>query len=181
MQSFIGILETMPTTVVPADHIGARRPSATADLPSVVVAATEVRDTLAGIGGVVATTRLSQTAWTSTSATRSSGLFALELWAGDDAAIGQLAEEAFQALEGPPESLSAAGFLRLAVTSVGPIEQAALGVTGSDTALRLPIGCSFAFEAVTPEDIGPDGIIKHVHVEMKDEFDEVMDLPMTPN
>src|SRR5205823_15016697 len=79
-----------------------------------------------------------------------------------------LVEAVVAQLEGQSEAVRGAGFLFLSVQSAGPMEQAGLGVAETDTALRLPIGCSFSFEAVTPEETGPDGIITHVDVEMRE-------------
>jgi hypothetical protein len=188
IQSLIEVLRTIPTDVVPADHVSARRPDSAADLPAVVVAAQEVSELPAGLGRLVGTRRLSETAWSATTATRASGQFIVELWASDQAELDALAEAAFGQLEGQSEAVTTAGFLFLFVQSAGPIEQAGLGVAETETALKLPIGCSFSFETVTPEETGPDGIITHVDVEMreppdvqpKDQFEEVMDIHTTP-
>jgi hypothetical protein len=188
IQSLIEVLRTIPSDVVPAEHVSARRPDVAADLPAVVVSAQEVSELPAGLGRLVGTRRLSDTAWSSTTATRSSGQFLVELWASDQAELDALAEAAFGQLEGQAEAVTAAGFLFLSVRSAGPMEQAGLGVAGTETALRLPIGCSFSFEAVTPEETGPDGIISHVEVEVreppdvqpKDQFEEEMDIHTTP-
>jgi hypothetical protein len=177
IQELIQILQGIPAGTIASNHIGATRPGATADLPAVVVAVTEVQESLAGIGGLVGTRKLSDTQWSSTSGSWASGRFSLEVWAKDEAKATAVADALFGALSGPVDTLAIAGFIRLATTSVGPIQQAVVGATGSTTALMLPIGCSFVFEAVAPEEIGPDGIIKQVHVEMTDTFDEVMDLP----
>ena len=188
IQSLIEVLRTIPSDVVPAQHVSARRPDAVAGLPAVVVAAQAVSERPAGLGRLVGTRRLSDTAWSSTTATRSSGQFLVELWASDQAALDPLADAVFGQLEGGSEAVTGAGFLFLSVQSAGPMEQAALGVAEAETALRLPIGCSFSFEAVTPEETGPDGIITQVDVEMreppdvqpKDQFEEVMDIHATP-
>jgi hypothetical protein len=177
VQSLIELLGAIPPGVVPASHVSARRPAAPADLSAVVVSAAEVTELPAGVGGTVATRRLSATAWSSVTATRSEGQLAIELWAADAAGMTALANAAFAALRPSASKLAEAGFLRLAVRSAGPIDEALLGVGGSDTALRLPIGCSFAYEAATPEETGPGGLIKTIHVDVRDDFHEVMELP----
>jgi hypothetical protein len=188
IQSLIDVLQGIPSNIVPHDHVSSRRPSATADLPSLVVSAADVTELPAGLGSLVGTSRLSDTAWSSTTATRSSGQFLLELWAQDSAGVEALADAVFDRLEAHADDVASAGFLVLSVSSAGPIEQAALGVAGPETALKLPVGCSFAFEAVTPEETGPDGIIRHVNVDMseppgvppKDQFEETMDIHASP-
>src|SRR5204862_4617538 len=101
--------------------------------------------------------------------------FGVELWAADANALGSLAAATLDLLAGPgaPAALGARGFLSLAVRSIGPEEGAP---AGNATALRLPLTFAFTFEAVVEEDVGPDGIIRRVHVDMKDTFDEAMDL-----
>jgi hypothetical protein len=141
----------------------ARRPSAASDLPRVVVAVSEASDLGAGLGGLVGTRRISDTAWSSITASRSAGVFALELWAADEAALNTLADTVMDRLV-PGEA-----FLRLSVQSLGPIDAVPPG-------LRLPLGVAFVHETPVSEDTGPDGIVKTVHVELSDDFHEVMDI-----
>jgi hypothetical protein len=148
----------------------ARRPSAASDLPSVVVAVSEASDLGAGLGGLVGTRRVSDTAWSSITASRSAGVFALELWAADEPALNALADAVMDRLV-PGEA-----FLRLSVQSLGPIDVAPLGFAGAATALKLPLGVAFVHETPATEDTGPDGIVKTVHVELSDDFHEVMDI-----
>ena len=164
-QSLITLLEGT------APHVSARRPSAAGDLPGVAVSVSEASDVGAGLGGLVETRRLSDTAWTSVTASRCAGVFALELWAADNGAVNTLADAVMAAL-----TAGAEGFQRLTVQSFGPIDVAPLGFAGDATALRLPVGVAFVHETPLSEDTGPDGIVKTVHVELSDDFHEVMDI-----
>jgi hypothetical protein len=165
-QSLIALLED----TAPAGHVSARRPSAAGDLPAVAVAVSEANDIAAGLGGLVQTRKLSETAWASVTATRTEGVFALELWAADAGAVNALAAAVMDAL-GPDEA-----FMRLSVRSFGPIDVAPLGFGGNATALKLPLGVAFVHETPLTEDIGPGGIVKTVHVDISDDFHEVMDI-----
>jgi len=156
-----------------APHVSGRRPAAVGDLPAVVASVTEANDVASGLGGLVETRKLSDTAWSSVTASRCSGVFAIELWADAENALGALAESVIDAL-GP--DAHTAGFLRLSVQSVGPIEQSPLGLAGTATALRLPLGVAFVHETPTAEDTGPGGIVKTVHVDLSDDFHEVMEI-----
>jgi len=179
IQSLIALLNAIPSNVVPHDHIGIRRPSAPADLPRIVVAASGIQEVLAGIGGLVGSRPVSATVWSSDSATAASGTFAVEMWAADEAPLEQIADAVFRALA-DPAATSSAGFSLLSTSSVGPMDLAPLGSGGSSpspTALRLPLECSFSFESVVTQQTGPGGIIGHIHVELEDEINEVMDLP----
>jgi hypothetical protein len=165
-QSLIAVL----ADTAPAGHVSARRPSATGDLPAVTVAVSEAADIGAGLGGLVQTRKLSETAWASVTATRTEGVFALELWAADLAAVNALADAVMDALA-PGEA-----FIRLSVRSFGPIDVAPLGFAGTTTALKLPLGVAFVHETPQTEEIGPGGIVKTVHVDLRDDFHEVMDI-----
>ena len=176
IQSLVGVLRRIPAGVVPPDHIGPSRPRAPAGLPAIAVAAHEVRESVSGVGGVVSSRRISETLWSSASGRTTTGRFELEGWAANEAAMTRLADAVFAVLGGPPETMAAAGFVRLTTTSVGPVDGARMAGAGP-VVLRLPIGCSFVFEAVVPEETGPGGIIRQVQVAIEDGFDEVMDLP----
>src|SRR4051794_10096444 len=132
----VGSLISLLGSAAPAGHVSARRPAAAADLPGVAVAVEDAQDIGAGLGGLVETRKLSDTAWSSVTASRCSGTFAVELWAQDAAAVNALAE-AVMAKLAPGADTLAAGFLRLSVQSLGPIEVAPLGFSGAATALTL--------------------------------------------
>jgi hypothetical protein len=170
VQSLIALLDD----VVPAGHVSGRRPAATGDLPALAVSAAGVTDIGSGLGGLVETRRLSDTAWASVTATRCTGVLTAELWAAGD--VGPLADAVVAALA-DAAAVGAAGFLMLSVESVGAIDEAALGFAGDDTALRLPLGLAFVHETPVSEDTGPGGIVKTIHVDLQDDFHEVMDLP----
>src|SRR3954465_13531844 len=85
-QSLIALLEGT------APHVAARRPSAAGDLPGVAVSVTEASDIGAGLGSLVETRKLSDTAWASVIASRSTGVFGIELWAADADAVNALAD-----------------------------------------------------------------------------------------
>ena len=172
VQELTALLQGLPPGAVPASHVGLRRPGTAGDLPAVVVSATDVEETQAGVGGIVGSRPLDETRWSSTNARRSAGTFGVELWAGDADGLGTLSDAVFDLIDGTGEVV-AHGFLRLTVRSVGPGETRPLGAA---TAIALPVTLAFAFEAVVDEDTGPHGIIRHVHVDMTDTFHEAMDL-----
>ena len=51
------------------------------------VAVSEATDIAAGLGGLVQSRKLSETAWANVTASRTEGVFALELWAADVNAV----------------------------------------------------------------------------------------------
>ena len=163
-QSLIALLEGT------APHVSARRPAAAGDLPGVAVSVTEATDVGSGLGSLVETRKLSDTAWSSITASRCTGVFGVELWAADADAVNALADAVIEKL------VAGEAFLRLNVQSLGPIDVAPLGFAGASTALRLPLGVAFVHETPLTEDTGPGGIVKTVHVEMSDDFLEVMDI-----
>jgi hypothetical protein len=182
VQGLVSLLKTLPSTLVAQDHVGLRRPGATADLPRIVVSAAGIQDVQAGIGGVIGSRQVSSTSWASDVGSMSSGTFTVELWAGDEASLTTLATGVFSTLEDPLAAVGA-GFSRLAAESVGPMSLTTLDglQPGGATGLRLAVGCVFSFEAVTPVQTGPDGIIKQIEVDVH-EFDtssvnEVLNIP----
>src|SRR3954467_5116929 len=112
VQSLIALLDE----AAPAAGVSGRRPAAPDDLPAVAVSAAKVTDIGAGLGGLVETRRLSDTAWASVTASRCAGQLTAELWAADD--VGPLAEAVHTKL-GDAAAVAAAGFLALTLESVG--------------------------------------------------------------
>src|SRR3954447_11249199 len=163
VQSLISLLEV----TAPAGHVSARRPAAATDLPGVAVAVSEASDSGSGLGSLVETRKLSDTVWSSITASRCTGVFAFELWAADANAVNALADAVMDKL------VASGAFLRLSVQSLGPIDLAPLG---AGTALKLPLGVAFVHETPLSEGTGPGGIVKTVHVELSDDFHEVMDI-----
>src|SRR4051812_19854612 len=146
-----------------APHVSARRPSAAGDLPGVAVSVTQASDLGSGLGSLVESRKLSDTAWASITASRCTGVFGVELWAADGNAVNALADAVMDKL------VAGDAFLRLNVQSLGPIDLAPLGFAGDDTALKLPLAVAFVHEQPVTEDVGPGGIVKTVHVEMSDD------------
>jgi hypothetical protein len=173
VEGLIGVLSTGPARVLPAGHASLTRPAVVGDLPAVVVTADEVAEHAAGLGGLVRNRPPNGTAST---ATRCSGQLALELWAADQATMKTLADAIFHALAPTNEALAKAGFMRLTVRAIGPIEQVPLGGGTTATALRMTVGCTFAHETVAAEDPDGDHLIGTIHVEMQDGLHEVMEL-----
>jgi len=168
------LLGEIPSDTLPVGHCSTARPSATSDLPAVVVSAEDVDEISAGLGGLVATRRLPGPGWESSTATRCSGVLAVELWTATAAAMVELADATFQALRSTPAGLAQTGFTSLTVRSIGPSEQAPLGETG---ALRMAVRCSFSHETVTTGAADTEGLIRTVHVELIDELHEGMEIP----
>lgn len=174
---------SIATATLPAGHAGTRRPSVPADLPRLVVAASEVKEELLGIGGLVGARAVASDRWATSGGTRAAGIIDLELWGADESTVTTLADAVFASFD-DLAALAAAGFMRLSPMSVGPIGEAVLGVGvgGTDTALLLPVTCRFVFERVEVAEEGPGGIIRRVHVDQFEErdgehrFDEAIDL-----
>jgi len=145
-----------------------------------VVAAKGLREQLVGIGGIVGTDRISNTAWRSRTATSTAGEFQVELWATDEPAVNNVLDAVFSVV-GDSVTVAASGFSMLSTVSVGPIDLTPLGVVTAGappaaTALREVIEFAFSFESVVPQETGPDGLIKRVHVELDAGIGEVMDI-----
>lgn len=182
LQSLITLLKTLPPALVAPDHIGLREPSATVDLPRIVVSVGDADDLRAGIGGIVGSHQVSSTSWASDTGILTSGTFTIELWAGDETTLVNLAAKVVGVLE-DSAAAAGAGFAKLAAQSLGPITLTTLDglPPGTATALRFLVGCTFSFEAVSPTQTGPDGIIKQVQVEVHEldtsGVDETMKIP----
>jgi hypothetical protein len=169
LQSLITLLKTLPAALVAQDHVGLRRPSGPADLPRVVVSASDVEDLQAGLGGIVSSHQVSSTSWASDTGILSSGTFMIELWATDETTLVNLATGVVGVLENSAAA-AGAGFGKLTIQSAGPINLTTLDgqPPGSDTGLRLPVGGIFSFEAVSTVQTGPGGIIKQVDVDVQE-------------
>ena len=175
VQAAMAVLrQELPNATIPDSNIGIARPSAAADLPAIAVSADETVESLGGVGRVVSATKVSDDLWSSDTASRSTGTLGLEIWAGDETRLGQVAEALFGAIAAEA-SVRTVGFLRLAARSIGPGERLTLA-SGGD-AFRLAVGCAYVHETVAAEDTGPGGIIRTVHVDIEDQFDEAIDLP----
>lgn len=145
-----------------------------------MVAANGLRDQLVGVGGIVGTEPISSTVWTSRTATRTAGVFQVELWAADEPVL-QSVLDAVLSVVGDTAAAAAAGFSVLSTSSVGAMDLAPLGVVTAGippaaTALREVLECAFSFESVVPQQTGPDGLIKKVRVEIDAGIGEVMDI-----
>jgi hypothetical protein len=175
VQAAIGVLrQELPNATIADSKIGIARPSATGDVPAIAVSADETVESLGGVGRVVSATKVSDDLWSSDTISRSTGALGLEVWAGDETRLGQVVDALFGALA-DEAAVRSAGFLRLAGRSIGPGER--LPLPGGGDALRLAVSCAYVHETTTAEDTGPGGIIRTVHVDIEDEFDEAMDLP----
>lgn len=172
IQQLQGLLGDIPPGVLPAGHCSTARPSAASQLPAAVLSADDVEEISAGLGGLVGAGPPPVTG--SSTATRCSGILAVELWTTSAGAMDDLAEATFTALRSTPAGLAETGFTRLTVRSLGPSESAPLG---QGAALRMPIRCAFAHESVTPAPAVTEGLIRTIHVELIDELHEVMDIP----
>lgn len=170
----IELLRRMPPEVVPASHVGLVRPSASGDLPAVVVSAEDIQEHGGGIGGLAGSRSASPGVWTPALAHRCAGVFRLELWAADEARIRALADAVFGVMSGPHRA--EAGFLRLATRSIDAIDSVPIGPAGVASAMLMPITAAFVFEEVVAEETGPGGVIKRIQVGIHDTFDEAMDV-----
>jgi hypothetical protein len=182
LQSLITLLKTLPPALIARNHVSLRRPSTGADLPWVVASVAGVADLRTGIGGIVGNHQISSTAWASDTGIVSSGTFMIELWALDEATLVNLATGVVGVLENSAAA-AGAGFGQLTIQSVGPMNLTTLDGQPpvSDTGLRLPVGGTFTFEAVSTVQTGPGGIIKQVHADVKEldtsGVDETMNIP----
>jgi hypothetical protein len=182
LQSLINLLKTLPPALIARNHVSLRRPSRGADLPWVVASVAGVADLSTGIGGIVGSHQVSSASWASDTGIVSSGTFLIELWALDEPTLMNIATGVVGVLENSAAA-AGAGFGTLTIQSVGPINLTTLDgqPPGSDTGLRLPVGGTFTFEAVSTVQTGPGGIIKQVQVDVKEldtsGVDETMNIP----
>jgi hypothetical protein len=169
LQSLITLLKTLPPAIIATDHVSLRRPSTGTDLPSVVAWVADVGDQYTGIGGIVGSRQVSSTSLASDTGVLSSGTFMIELWALDETTLVNLATGVVGVLENSAAA-AGAGFGKLTIQSAGPINLTTIDgqPPGSETRLRLPVGGTFSFEAVSTVQTGPDGILKQVHVDVQE-------------
>lgn len=169
LQSLLTLLKTLPPALVAQNHVSLRRPSGGADLPRVVASVADVEDLRTGIGGIVGSHQVSSTSWAADTGIVSSGTLLIELWALDETTLVNIATGVVRVLENSAAAAEA-GFGALTIQSAGPINLTTLDgqPPGSQTALRLPIGGAFSFEAISTTQTGPGGIIKQVQVDVQE-------------
>lgn len=172
VQDFIQVLKLIPESVIPPDRIGVKRPSRIQDLPAVVVAIGEVEESPIGIGGLVKTHRVSENQWIEARGKKASGILLIEIWASSEEVMNEVASAVFQTIEASEKLIRGMGFIRFSNREVRPMED----VLGMIRAVRMVIGYSIVYEEIKADTVGPGGIIKQVHVEIGDEFNEEMDL-----
>jgi hypothetical protein len=177
LNGVIEMLSAIPTAVLPAGNASLVRPVAIDDLPTIIVTAEDVSEQSSGVGRLV---RNQPKGGPASTASRCAGRLTLELWAADETAMTDLAAATFAALAPTRRALADAGFIRLTVRAIGPIDHAPLG--GDTAVLRQSIGCSFDHETVPAVDADGDRRLESVYVEMQDGLNEVMELgaPLTP-
>ena len=176
LSAFVDLLKAVPPDIVASDHVGLRRPGEDQDLPCIAASVAGVEETLVGIGGLAGSRRLDEGEWEETTGKAASGVLSVEIWADAEDKVTQVADALTQVLE-EAGNLVDNGFVGLRARSIGPMARAGLGTEGSLTALRLPLEWSFIYEDVRTERSGPGGIIRQIHVQIDEEFQESMELP----
>lgn len=177
VQKFLAILKKLDPAIVPANHIGIGLPINEADLPALVVGFSEVKEMPIGLGGLASLKRVATDQWKETRGSRFSGLMTLEVWGSTADKIVELTNAVFAHLETPAAQVSDAEFefLRFTSREVRPIEEVKLGA-GDTKALRLAIGFSIVYEEIKSSTTGPGEIIKEINVDIRDQFDESMNI-----
>jgi hypothetical protein len=176
VQEFVKVLKLIPPGVVPTDHIGLERPSKETDLPAVVAWVSQLKEANVGVGGLPSSRKVDADHWEDVRVSRATGALAVEIWAATSGKVIEIADALFQRLETSAVDLRDKGFIRFDHREVNPIEETKLGVDETKKALRMSLAFSIVFEDVRTETIGPDGIIRKVHVEINNQFQEKLDI-----
>lgn len=166
-------LQAMPPGTLAIGAVGLRRPAAGAELPMIAVSLTGVRDAAVGIGGLTSLDRIGPDQWATTTGSGVRAELRIELWAGTSGEISTLTNAVLAHLEDQAATLRTAGFLRLALSDLGPAQPA---TAGTDAALLMPLAFGIRYEHLTTPPPGGEGIIRNVHVDLTGELDETMDI-----
>lgn len=170
----IQVLKLIPESVIPANHIGMRIPSRRQDLPAIVIAIGEVKESPIGIGEMVGMQRVSDNQWIEVTGSKTSGLLSIEIWAASEEEMNEVTGTVFQIVEASEGKLRGMGFIKFGNSELKPVENVTVARQG---AVRRVIRYSIIYEEIKVSTVGPGGIIRQVHVEIDDQFQEKMDLP----
>ena len=166
-------LQAMPQGTLAIGAIGLRRPAAAGELPMIAISLARVRDAAVGVGGLASLERIGPDQWATTTGTGLRAELRIELWAGTAGDIATLTSAVLAHLDDQAAALRASGFLRLALSDLGPAHPAA---AGTDAALVMPLAFAIDYEHLTTPPPGGEGIIRNVHVDLAGEVDETMDI-----
>lgn len=172
----VQILKLIPAGVVAASHIGLARPSKAADLPAIVAVVNEIKESTIGIGGLASNERIDADHWRDVSGSRATGTMLLEIWAATPEKVIEVADAVFQRMKDAATDLREKGFIRFDHREVRPIEESRLGLDEAGRAFKMAVGFAIIYEEIKTDTVGPGGIIKRVHVEINDSFQEEMDI-----
>ena len=166
-------LQAMSPGTLAIGAIGLRRPGAASELPMIAVSLAGARDRAVGLGSLVALERIGPEQWATTSGAGVRAVLRIELWAGTAGDISTLTSAVLAHLENQANALRSTGFLRLALSDLGPAHPAMLG---ADAVLVMPLAFAVRYEHLTTPPAGDEGIIRNVHVDLTGELDETMDI-----
>jgi hypothetical protein len=166
-------LQAMPPGTLTIGAIGLRRPGAGGELPMIAVALTRAREAAVGLGGFVSLGRVGPDEWATTTGSGVAAELRIELWAGTAGDMATLISAVLAHLDEQAAALRSAGFLRLALSDLGPAHPA---TAGTDAALLMPLAFEIRYEHLTNPPPSGEGIIRNVHVDLTGEVDETMDI-----
>lgn len=172
--SLIEVLKTIPVSLVPAGHVGVRRPTRRADLPTIVVSMGEVVESPIGIGSWVGAGQVAPGQWVEATGSKAAGVIVVEVWTTEAQGVTPVADALFAALSAGQAALRGAGFVKFGNRAIKPVESATVA---NQAALMMGIDYAVTYEEVNAATTGPGGIIQRVQVEVAGEFDEQMDIP----
>ena len=165
------ILKSMPTSIIPSDHIGVIRPSSSEDLPAIVLSMKSIAQAPTGIGGLVGAEKKPNGNWIETRGTRASGFICLEVWASSEEDIMELADTLFETIGLSEEMIRNAGFRVFGQRTVIPAERIVLGSQDA-FAEKMVVEFNIIYEEITTGETGPEGIIRMVNMNISDGFNE---------
>ena len=174
VSSLIEVLKTIPVSVIPADHIGLRRPTRRADLPAIVVSMGEVTETPIGIGGWLGSGQAVPGQWVEATGSKAVGTLSVELWTAGAEDVAPIADALFAALATGQTTLRSAGFVKFGNRAIKPVDAATVA---KQSALMMVIDYAVTYEEVKTATTGPGGIIQQVQVGVAGEFNEQMKIP----
>ncbi len=172
--SLIEVLKAIPESVIPAGHIGVRRPQSGADLPAVVVFLRDATESPIGIGGCVGVGQVEPGQWVETTGSKVVGTLCVEVWTTLAQGVTPAVDAVFAALAAGQVALRGAGFLKFGSRALKPAEAATIA---DEAALMMGLQYAVTYEEVKAATAGPGGIIQQVHVQVDGEFNEEMDIP----
>lgn len=175
VRDVVELMKLLPQGAVPSDHVGTATPSKPQDLPAMAVALRDVRESPSSVGGLAGTQAVSADQWSERTVVRTRAVLELTMFAGNPADLDELTD-ATAALLGARVDLRKRGFLDFSILSISAGAERDIGRNAQAGAFARTIECSIVHEEVPEVTTGPGGLIRTVHVELSEQFNEVMDV-----